>query len=163
MERDLEWLLGSIISRTQIDRAVISKVHNGGGKIIIGAEKKVSVIVEPENSLAPHTKEAYQSVPIDRQYKKVIIDLIEGPDHAYLFHREEALPPGLFKVKVNADNIKGVFHFNLHISDEGIYYAFIATTGDPDYILSDKRQMGLIQEHIGLIRKKIKQSQKLLR
>ena len=155
-EMQIEDVLSSIISKTDINRAVLSKIHNGGHRLVIGSEKKVSVVIEPEDSLEPYTKPVYISFPVDRNYLEVISEMMETD--TFVFHRTEKVKPGIMKRKNESDNIRGTFHFFIALSDTGIYYAFLGTTLDPDFILSDPKQLNIISEKITLLRKKAKRA-----
>lgn len=155
-EMEMEDTLSSIMAQTGINRAILSKIHNGGANLIVGHSKKVSVIIEPEDSLPPLTKGTYTAFPIDRHYQDVIAKMMKSD--TFVFDYVDKLPYGMYRQKSEGDLLRGVFHFNVGASKTGIYYAFLGTTQDPDMILSDPALMTRINEKVTILRKQCRRA-----
>lgn len=150
-EMQIEDQLSDIIRETCVDRALFCKLHNGGGRITIGAEKKISVLCEPEGSLEPHTKDAYVSYPVDRQYRSVLIEMLEARS-VFVYHQVDRLPYGILRRKTEADKITATLHYFIRESKSGGYFVFLGTTNDPNELLGRPDQHNYIEEKIQAIR-----------
>lgn len=157
MELQIESILKSLMQKTVIDRALLCKVHNGGAPILVGSEKKISVIIEPESSLEPHVLETYTAFPIDNAYKKVLIEMIEKKP-LFVFHEISKQPMGIFRRKSEADGLVEVLHYFVGDSATGAYYLFLGTLTGPNMLLSSTAQHNTIEEDVVAIRKLIKRA-----
>lgn len=150
-EMKIEDLLEDIIRKTCVDRALLCKLHNGGGRITIGAQKKISVVCEPGASLQPHTKETYQSVPVDRAYRDVMIDMLEARG-VFTFQNILQEPFGMLRRKTEADGLTATLHYFVKETNTGAYFVFLATKDDPNELLGRPEQSNLIEEKVQQIR-----------
>lgn len=150
-EMKIEDLLEDIIRDTCVDRALLCRIHNGGGRIVIGAEKKISVICEPDASLHPHTKKVYTNYPIDKQYRSVLVDMLDaGGMMAY--HQIERLPYGMLRRKTEADGLTATLHYKVKETKTGVYFVFLATKDDPNELIGRPDRVNYIEEKVQQIR-----------
>lgn len=150
-ELQIEDQLGDILRNTVVDRAVLAKIHNGGGQITVGSTKKISILCEPEESLSPHTKETYTNYPLDRQYRKTIIEMIEAKG-SFVYNTVGDLEYGMLRRRTEADHIQGTLHYFIRETATGVYFVFLGTTDDPNELLGRPDQHNLIEEKIQKIR-----------
>lgn len=150
-EMKIEDRLSEILRATSVDRAILCKVHNGGGEISIGSTKKISVMVEPEGSLQPYMKETYTSYPLDREYKKVIIEMIEAKG-TFVYSTIDQIRFGMLRRRTEADHIQSIMHYFIKETKTGVYFVFLGTTADPNELLGRPEHHNLIEEKIQAIR-----------
>lgn len=150
-EMRIEDLLEDIIRETCVDRAVLCKIHNGGGRIAIGVEKKISVICEPDASLSPHTKDTYTNYPIDKTYRSVLIEMLEARG-MFTFQQMERMPYGMLRRKAESDRITATMHYFVKETRTGVYFVFLGTKDDPNEMIGRVEKVNYIEEKVQKIR-----------
>lgn len=148
MELKIEELLTEIIASTDAVRVVLVRAHNGGSEILLGADKKISILIEPEISLQPFTKNDYQCYPIDNHYKKLLVNSME---RNFLFSSKKEIPPGMMQRKIDADDIAETIHFRLGKSNESYYFLFVGARST-NQIIGDVRQFNYIELRVEKLR-----------
>jgi len=157
MELKIENVLESILNHTIIDRALLCKVHNGGTPILVGSEKKISIIVEPDDSLRPHTQATYTAFPIDNNYKRILIEMMDRKD-MFVIHKISEEQDSVFFRKSEADGLVEVMHYYVGESETGVYYLFLGTLTGPGEILRHNTQRNRIEEQLVVARKLVKKA-----
>ena len=151
-ELQIEELLSSLIAKTSVDRALLCKSHNGGSEIVIGSQKMLSVIVEPDTSLHPHTRKEYTKFPMDSQYRQTMVRCMEdtGP---FIYDEVELLPPSVLQRKTVTDELKVVLHARVGSSETAFYYLFLASKEDGATLIGDPKIHLIIEVTISQIRR----------
>jgi len=151
IELESEEILGQIINTTCADRAVTCRVHNGGQYIRLGESKKITVIMEPPESMPPKVKDVYSSFEIDNDYKRHLINLL---DQEVIILDSINLGAGILQRKADADRITQMAFFYLGATATGFYFTFVATT-------SEERGEMLKPEHYSRIETQVHRQKRL--
>lgn len=150
-EIKIEECLADIIRSTCVDRALLVRIHNGGGRITIGNDKKISVVCEPEESLLPHTKEGYKNVPVDRGYRGVLIEMLDKKE-VFVYNQTLDLRYSMLRRKAEADNLTATLHYFIWETRASGYYVFLATQDEPHELIGRPKKINLIEEKVHEIR-----------
>ena len=152
-ELKIDELLSEVINTTCIDRALLCKLHNGGAQIMVGSEKRLSVIIEPENSLEPRTKKQYQNFEVDKPYIEIMLAMLE--DRRFAYNETKDLSPSALERKAKADGLTAILHANGKPSSTGLYFFFLATTGEASVLLGDYKDHAKLETFISRLRSEL--------
>lgn len=144
-----EATLESAIYQTCADRALVIKLHNGGGKIYAGTNKYITVLHEAHTQRIPGAKKDYQRFFADVNYMKMMAELEEK---RIIKTKVSDLEYGLLRRRYEADGITASIVFWIKETEGGLYYGSFTTTNDPDLLL--KRDFSKLETKINRLRNK---------
>lgn len=156
-ELRIEELLSSLIAKTSVDRALLCKSHNGGSAIVIGGQKMLTVTLEPDTSLYPHTRKEYTKFPMDPHYRQTMVRCMEatGP---FIYDEVEMLPPSVLQRKMVSDGLKVVLHARVGLSEADFYFLFLASKVDGATLIGDPKSHSIIEATISQIRRRVERA-----
>ena len=119
-----------VLMSSNVERILILKVENGGGKPKVGAHIYASAIMEVQKDPRITVLDNYQRLRADAGYVELLADLLTK-EHVIINVSE--LPDCLLKTIYKAENIKYSEVYYLHATDEAIYYCSFATSQDEQF------------------------------
>jgi len=128
-------VMNSVLNSTQIQRILIFKVHNGGNFIRPSSGMYVSVIYEDYRSPFSSVKEKYQKIPIDREYAKMLLEVMENKKCTF---ETDKLRDGLLKDIYIADGVKKSVISLLKEEKKAIYFCSMATSQIGEFTMKEK-------------------------
>lgn len=154
LEIRTEMLLQEAIDGSVIERALILKLHNGGGKLYMGIPKYTTVLHERIVPDIRHSKPDFQYYPIDHEYM-LLMQRILTEEVVVLITSE--MPEEMLKRRYEADGITVSVVFTISETDAGLYYGSFSTRGDANEFLSNVNYSS-IETFIHRLRLKFKEA-----
>lgn len=135
LEIEAHVILQNIIYETPIDRALILKMHNGGGKLYAGVIKHISILDEDHTTSVGPIKDDIQHYPADTQYMHLAQMLVADK---LVVLETESMTDGMLKRRQVHDNVKVSIIFFIAETEGGLYYGALDSTLPSSTILSDE-------------------------
>lgn len=114
-----------VVRNTEVDRVVIMKAENGGGKPKVGAHIYVSAVMEVHKDPTISIVDNYQRLRTDSSYIDLLATLISKGCVKYSVSE---LNNSLLKTIYSAENICYSEIYYLYATDEAIFYCSFATS-----------------------------------
>lgn len=111
--------LQSLVTNTNIDRALILRTSNGGGIPNFKSPLYLSITHEMHNESVRSIKHQYQNIQADRNYVELVINILEEKEIDVVV---SDLKEGLLKNAYEAEGINFSKIVLLSIDTKGIYY-----------------------------------------
>lgn len=124
---EIQPILNRVIDDTCIQRALVMKTENGGGKPRLGAHLYASILYEAFKAPLSSTKNDYQRILVDDMYVKMLSDI--GPTtHNNLSVNK--MKEGLLKRIYLRDSVKYSEVYYLAETDDSFIYMTFSTTDE---------------------------------
>lgn len=123
-------MMHRVTSETAVQRMVIFKAENGGGKPKVGAHIYVSAIMESIRTPVLPIVNEYQRLRADASYIELLSEVVTKGHAAY---KSSEMPQSLLKTIYLAEKIKYSEVYFLHVTEDAIYYCSVATTEQDDF------------------------------
>jgi hypothetical protein len=141
-------MMRACISKTHIDRFLILKLTNGANELIKGIYKRylATVVNEEHRDIHISVRELYQDIPVDENYKKMVLKAYEKK--YYKFITSEELPCDLKEI-YEREGIKYALIYYIHTQDSVLYFCSLSSYGEKDLSSED---LNIIDTTIARIR-----------
>jgi hypothetical protein len=124
---EIQPIINRVINETSIQRVLVMKTENSGGKPRLGSHLYASIIYEAYKAPLSSTKNDYQRILVDDMYVKMLSDI--GPtEHNTLSINK--MKDGLLKRIYLRDGIKYSEVYYLTETDDSFIYITFSTTDD---------------------------------
>lgn len=127
MEIEVDSLLYQLEQETNIKRALILKLHNGGPKLYAGVTKYTSVMQESHSPKQETVKHLIQSFPVDRAFSSLFAEL---PAQKVVMLDIEKMSESSLKRRYIHDNCKTGMLVELVETDSGLYFLDLSSELD---------------------------------
>lgn len=126
--------MNSVLQETSIDRFLILKTTNGGGKPVVGRPIYASVIYEDYNSPFKTVKEKYQHLHVDKEYIQM---LIESESKGVCKMVVDEMPEeSLLKKIYKAEGVEYSEVYYIHQNSKEYWYCSVSTGKKLDHLPS---------------------------
>lgn len=125
IEVECDNILDSAVYRTQTDRALIIKIHNGGSKMYVGVSKYASITQESHNDKLPSIKKDFQKFKVDKDDMGMIHTLISD---GLVILETSRMPPSMLKRRHELDGVKSSIIYKIRETEFGFYYGSFSST-----------------------------------
>jgi hypothetical protein len=116
--------MDSLVDEENVDRVMFISLHNGGGRIIPGKAKYISIIEEAKSSKITSCVEKHQKKLVDIEYMERMIQPIFSPTNMTKIITNE-LNSGLIKELYVSEGIKEVIIVYMAFNQDYIWYLTI--------------------------------------
>lgn len=139
-QANINQLMRGCISKTPLDRFLILKLTNGANELINGKYKRylATVINEEHRDIHVSVRELYQNIPVDDDYKKMILRAYEKKFYEFVTEKE---PHCDLKEIYEREGIKYALIYFIHSQDKVLYFCS----------LSSYEMNGIEKEHLHII------------
>lgn len=142
--------MNRILEETVIQRCLVFKVHNTGGLIRPTTELFASVLYEDYRIPFTSVKEGYQRLPVDKEYIKMILDVMEKKKD---FYETESIPNGMLRDIYVREGVRNSIIYFIGQDRRNMYFCSVGTDFDSDFL---KKQGISIDIWINIIKQNIK-------
>lgn len=126
-EARVQGIIDNVVTRTSANRALVSRMHNGGGRIQAGVSKYTSVLKEAHDNNERAILADFQGQRLDAHYISVLAGLATTD---YLLLRTTELPGGMLYRRAEAGNISEMIMYAIAETPNSMYYvSFTARAG----------------------------------
>lgn len=114
------------ISKTPIDRFLILKLTNGANELIDGKIKRylASAINEEHRDIHVSVRELYQNIPVDDEYKKMVLRAYERKYYEFITEKE---PICDLKTIYEREGIKHALIYYIHTQGSVLYFCSLSS------------------------------------
>lgn len=144
--------MAKILDETSVQRILILKIHNGGAIIKSSGEIYVSVLYEDYDIPFHAIKATYQKVEVDREYAKMILELIQKKKINY---KVEDMPKSYLKDTYISSGVESAILHYIGQDKRTIYFTSCVTSEKGDW-MSDPRQYVPLETYLNIIKQNIK-------
>jgi hypothetical protein len=119
-------LMRACISKTPLDRFLILKLTNGANELINGKIKRylASVINEEHRDIHVSVRELYQNIPVDDDYKKMVLRAYEKKFYEFVTEKE---PNCDLKQIYEREGIKYALIYYIHTQGSVLYFCSLSS------------------------------------
>lgn len=126
-------LLDKCIDIDLCDRALIIKMHNGGGRIVAGKSKYASVLFEAHSTNVIAVKKAFKNYELDTEYLQLMHNVQLSRK---VIHETAKMPPSMLQRRYTLDGITTAIVPLFCETKGGLYYGSFSTVGPVDEFFS---------------------------
>lgn len=144
--------MNTVLNTTEVERFLILKAHNGGGKIKAGSELYASVLYEDYRLPFKTVKEAYQKLMVDAEYVRMLNDIYINQRCNFI---SSTMPEGLLKNLYESEGVKYSELYFLYQDKKSFYFCSIATSKD-QRMIQTRAQQAVINVAVSNIRNDLK-------
>ena len=119
-------LMRACISKTPLDRFLILKLTNGANELINGVYKRylATAINEEHRDIHVSVRELYQNIPVDDDYKKMVLRAYERKYYEFITEKE---PHCDLKEIYEREEIKYALIYYIHTQGSVLYFCSLSS------------------------------------
>jgi len=123
--------MSSLVDDDMVDRVLFLILHNGGGKIIPGKPKYISIIEEAKSNKHQHYLDKHQKKSVDIEYMQKLIKPVFSASKMAKIKTEE-LSRGLIKDLYEQNDIKESIIIYVAFNEDYIWYINLISNDEID-------------------------------
>lgn len=123
-------IMQKVVNETPVERFIILKAENGGGRPKVGAHLYATAVMESHSNPEHTIIDKYSKLRVDSHYIEMLSDIIAKEK---VLVTTSNLPTSLLKTIYLAEAVKYSEIRLLHTTDDAIYYCSVATTMENEY------------------------------
>jgi len=124
---DIYQSMNRVINESEVERVVIMKAENGGGKPKVGGHLYISAIMEVGNNSKVSRLTDYNRLKADAGYVELLADLLSKFKVSLV---TDELADSLIKKIYLGEKVKYADAYFIHATDEAVYYCLFITNKD---------------------------------
>lgn len=114
-----------LLETTDVERLLILKAHNGGGVIKPSGDLYASVLYEDYRHPFTTVKPAYQKLPVDSEYARMLVDIIQNKKTAF---DTDTLRNSVLKGLYELEGVESSVVIYLGQDKKSVYYVSFASS-----------------------------------